>query len=137
MNNCNLKNIPKWIYVIQGNCPNIRYLSIMGNPGAKTLYNGATISEHNDYRCFIASTLQNLTYLDDAPVPPRSSITCNNELFTTSQSFRSLPTLSPKSHNRRKIKSVNLKDISTNENYTERPRSRRRPHSCYLSSSTT
>lgn len=68
LNNCNIRDIFKWIYKIKAQCPRLKFLSIMGNPGATTMLNGASIAEHNSYRLHIISILTNLIYLDDTIV---------------------------------------------------------------------
>lgn len=67
-NNCNINNIPKWIYKIQIQCPSLRHLSLIGNPGAKTQFTGGTNIEENDFRNFVIEMLPNLIYLDGIPV---------------------------------------------------------------------
>lgn len=64
MNNCEIQNIPKWIFRIQTQCPNLEHLSMMGNPGARTLVNGGSVYENKDFHLFIQRTLSNLKYLD-------------------------------------------------------------------------
>lgn len=68
MNNCEIQNIPKWIFRIQTQCPNLEQLSMMGNPGAKTLINGGSVYENKDFHLFIQRTLTNLKYLDGVPI---------------------------------------------------------------------
>ncbi|XP_055380963.1 uncharacterized protein LOC129611701 isoform X2 [Condylostylus longicornis] len=68
LNNCNIINVPKWIYRIQLQCQNIKQLSLIGNPGARTLLTGANAMEEYDYRLFVTETLKTLTHLDGIPV---------------------------------------------------------------------
>lgn len=64
LNNCDIKNVPKWIFRIQSQCPVLDQLSLMGNPGAKSLMSGATVYESRDFQLFIQRTLPSLKYLD-------------------------------------------------------------------------
>lgn len=68
MNNCEIQNIPKWIFRIQNQCPNLEQLSMMGNPGARTLVNGGSVYENKDFHLFIQRTLTNLKFLDGVPI---------------------------------------------------------------------
>lgn len=71
LNNCDIENLAQWVYRIRNCCPSIKYLSLMGNPGATSTLTGGTVVEHNDYRCvhgciilFISSFLKCLIFPD-------------------------------------------------------------------------
>lgn len=68
LNHCEIDNVQKWVYRIRDCCPSLRYLSLMGNPGATSSFNGNSTLEHNDYRMMVISILPQLTHLDDAEV---------------------------------------------------------------------
>ncbi|XP_049297532.1 leucine-rich melanocyte differentiation-associated protein-like isoform X3 [Anopheles funestus] len=68
LNHCDIINLQNWIYRIRECCPLLKYLSLMGNPGATSSFNGNSTLEHNDYRLFVISILPQLRYLDDSEV---------------------------------------------------------------------
>ncbi|XP_037026029.1 leucine-rich melanocyte differentiation-associated protein-like isoform X2 [Bradysia coprophila] len=68
LNNCNIYNMSKWITRIQACCPNLRHLSLIGNPGILSAFNGASVLEHYDYRMYVISVLPKLQYLDDSVI---------------------------------------------------------------------
>lgn len=49
LNKCDINNLPKWIQRLKICAPNLRQLSLLGNPGALSIFNGASSVEHNDY----------------------------------------------------------------------------------------
>lgn len=68
MNNCDIQNIGKWIFRIQSQCPNLEQLSLMGNPGARSLINGGSDYENKDFHSFVKQQLKTLVYLDGIPI---------------------------------------------------------------------
>lgn len=50
LNNCNIFHMTNWINRLQACCPNLRQLSLLGNPGISSTFNGGTAIEHFDYR---------------------------------------------------------------------------------------
>lgn len=79
----------KWIKRLEICCPNLKQLSLFGNPGISSTFNGGTALEHVDYRytkkilnvdnifrqliflfyrMFVISILSRLQYLDDTIV---------------------------------------------------------------------
>ncbi|KFB35643.1 AGAP007552-PA-like protein [Anopheles sinensis] len=70
LNHCDINNLQNWIYRIRECCPSLKYLSLMGNPGATSSFNGNSSLEHNDYRLFVISVLPQLRHLDDSEVTP-------------------------------------------------------------------
>lgn len=68
LNHCDIDNVQKWVYRIRDCCPSLRYLSLMGNPGATSSFNGNSTLEHNDYRMMVISILPQLRHLDDVEV---------------------------------------------------------------------
>lgn len=87
VNNCDIQSIPKWIFRIQTQCPNLEQLSMLGNPGAKSLINGASAYENKDYILFIQRTLTNLKYLDGVPIDHENRSSSSS--FSVSQSRQS------------------------------------------------
>lgn len=49
LNKCEISQLNKWIHRINVCTPNIRQLSLMGNPGVRSLLNGGSSIEHNEY----------------------------------------------------------------------------------------
>lgn len=49
LNKCGITNLPKWIHRLKVCTPNLRQLSLMGNPGSLSLLNGGSVLENNDY----------------------------------------------------------------------------------------
>lgn len=68
LNCCNISDISKWIEVIREKCPKLTRLSLINNPGAKSLVNLFSDRENEEYRGFVARKLKRLEYLDEAPV---------------------------------------------------------------------
>lgn len=68
LNHCEIDNIIRWIRIIQMKCPQITYLSLLGNPGATTLFNGSSPIQHNVYRLYVIEHLPTLLYLDDSVI---------------------------------------------------------------------
>lgn len=68
LNNCNIPDISPWIEAIRVRCPKLRCLSLINNPGAKSLINHATPEDNEHYRNYVASKLKSLRYLDEAPL---------------------------------------------------------------------
>lgn len=64
MNYCELTDINSWIEVIAKQCPSLRQLSMIGNPGAKSEISGATNFENEAYRYQVIQSLPLLEYLD-------------------------------------------------------------------------
>lgn len=70
LNNCDIENLQNWVYRIRDCCPSLKYLSLMGNPGATSSFNGNSTLDHNDYRMMVISILPQLHHLDDQEVTP-------------------------------------------------------------------
>lgn len=68
LNGCNIPDISKWVDVIRVRCPKLRCLSLINNPGARSLINLSTSHENEEYRAYVAGRLKNLEYLDEAPI---------------------------------------------------------------------
>lgn len=68
LNGCNITDISQWIDVIRVKCPKLRCLSLINNPGAKSLVNLSTSHENDEYRSYIANKMKKLEILDEAPV---------------------------------------------------------------------
>lgn len=68
MNHCKIAELYPWAIKLQQSCPNLRYLSLMGNPAAPSYLNGRSFQEHLPYRLFMISLFPLLIYLDDGPV---------------------------------------------------------------------
>lgn len=57
-----------WAQRLQHSCPNLKYLSLMGNPAAPSYLNGGNFYEYLQYRLFVISLFPNLLHLDDKAV---------------------------------------------------------------------
>lgn len=68
LNGCNITDISQWIDVIRVKCPKLRCLSLINNPGAKSLVNLSTSHENDEYRSYIANKMKKLEILDEAPL---------------------------------------------------------------------
>nr|CAI5868156.1 unnamed protein product [Callosobruchus analis] len=68
MNHCKISELYPWAKRLSLSCPNLKYLSLMGNPIAPTYLNCANISERIHYRLFIISLFRKLVHLDDRTV---------------------------------------------------------------------
>lgn len=65
VNKCQIYNIIKFIYHICKNCPNLKYLSVMGNQLRNET--GAMIDQHN-FRMFVIYLIPSLVHLNDKEV---------------------------------------------------------------------
>ncbi|XP_053687279.1 uncharacterized protein LOC128736813 [Sabethes cyaneus] len=68
LNHCDIANVQRWVYRVRDCCPSLRILSLLGNPGATSSFNGNSTLEHNDYRMMVIGVLPQLRHLDDAEV---------------------------------------------------------------------
>lgn len=68
LNNCRLYNLAAWLRRLQTSCPSLEQLSLLGNPGCQSTFNGGTLAEHTDYRLFVIGALPQLEHLDDGAV---------------------------------------------------------------------
>jgi len=64
LNQCKIDEL-YWVETLRYNCPNLRYLSMMGNPVAPSCLNGGNIFEYLQYRMYVISTIPTLIHLDD------------------------------------------------------------------------
>lgn len=49
LNKCDINNLPKWMHRLKVCTPYVKQLSMLGNPGCLSQFNGASTVEHNDY----------------------------------------------------------------------------------------
>ncbi|XP_055324292.1 leucine-rich melanocyte differentiation-associated protein-like [Sitodiplosis mosellana] len=68
LNKCEICQLPKWVQRINICTPNIRQLSLMGNPGVRSSFNGGSTLENNDYMMYVIGSLPKLDYLDDVKI---------------------------------------------------------------------
>ncbi|XP_031334930.1 leucine-rich melanocyte differentiation-associated protein-like isoform X1 [Photinus pyralis] len=68
MNHCKIAELYPWAKRLQQACPNLRHLSLMGNPAAPSYLNGGTFYEYLQYRLFMISLFPTLVHLDDKVV---------------------------------------------------------------------
>lgn len=87
LNSCNIPDISKWIDVIRVKCPKLRCLSLINNPGAKSLVNLSTSHENAEYRSYVAHKLKKLENLDEAPVVRSALMKITSKQFLFSKLF--------------------------------------------------
>lgn len=126
MNNCEIQNIPKWIFRIQSQCPNLEQLSLMGNPGARSSINGGSDYENKDFYLFIKRTLVNLKFLDGIPIDHQIG-TSSDSVNIKNSNAGNFKRLEQKSH------SFNLK--SSKGNFKSLFRFKKANHNIYATSS--
>ncbi|CAG9856741.1 unnamed protein product [Phyllotreta striolata] len=68
MNHCKILDLFKWIYQLSLSCPNLKYLSLMSNPGTPFRPGGRNTKEQIQYRLFVISMFPKLVHLDDRSV---------------------------------------------------------------------
>ncbi|XP_017769041.1 PREDICTED: leucine-rich repeat-containing protein C10orf11 homolog [Nicrophorus vespilloides] len=68
LNHCKIKELYPWGRKLQKSCPQLKYLSLMGNEAAPSYLNGGNFNEYLQYRLFMISMFPNLLHLDDKPV---------------------------------------------------------------------
>jgi hypothetical protein len=68
LNHCKVTSLYPWAKKLQVSCPNLKYLSLMGNPVAPSYLNGGNFYEYLQYRLFMISLFPKLIHLDDRPV---------------------------------------------------------------------
>ncbi|CAB3235323.1 unnamed protein product [Arctia plantaginis] len=68
LNRCKIASLYPWVGKLKESCPNLQYLSLMGNPAAPSYFNGGTFYEYLQYRLFVISQFPSLTHLDDRRV---------------------------------------------------------------------
>nr|XP_022901591.1 leucine-rich melanocyte differentiation-associated protein-like isoform X2 [Onthophagus taurus] len=68
LNHCKIQNLYPWANKLQQSCPNLKFLSLMGNPAAPSYFNGGNFYDYLQYRYFIISLFPNLIHLDDRVV---------------------------------------------------------------------
>ncbi|XP_013166743.1 PREDICTED: leucine-rich repeat-containing protein C10orf11-like isoform X2 [Papilio xuthus] len=79
-NHCRISSLYPWAGKLKESCPNLEYLSLMGNPAAPSYFNGGTFYEYLQYRLFLISKFPSLTHLDDRKVT-QDEITEANRLY--------------------------------------------------------
>lgn len=68
VNWCAIDNLAVFVERVAAAFPNIRFLSMLGNPACPNILNGGSLAQYNDYRQFVVSKLPGLLYLEDQPV---------------------------------------------------------------------
>ncbi|XP_031620200.1 leucine-rich melanocyte differentiation-associated protein-like [Contarinia nasturtii] len=68
LNKCGIRQLAKWVHRINICTPNIQQLSLMGNPGIRSTFNGGSSLENNDYMMYVIGNLPYLEVLDDARI---------------------------------------------------------------------
>ncbi|XP_068623752.1 uncharacterized protein [Battus philenor] len=68
LNHCKISSLYPWAGKLKESCPNLEYISLMGNPAAPSYFNGGTFYEYLQYRLFVISKFPSLSHLDDRRV---------------------------------------------------------------------
>lgn len=68
LNRCKISSLYPWVGKLKESCPNLQFLSLMGNPAAPSYFNGGTFYEYLQYRLFVISQFPSLNHLDDRKV---------------------------------------------------------------------
>jgi len=68
VNNNNIANLIIFIDKLVENTPNLKFLSMLKNEACPNFFNGRSLKEYNDYRCYVISRLPGLTTLDSTPI---------------------------------------------------------------------
>lgn len=68
LNRCKIASLYPWVSKLKESCPNLQFLSLMGNPAAPSYFNGGTFYEYLQYRLFVISQFSSLNHLDDRRV---------------------------------------------------------------------
>ena len=68
VNYCAVENLAMFVERVSAAFPNLRYLSMFGNPCCRNIFNGGTKAEYSDYRKFVVSKLPRLVYLEDQAI---------------------------------------------------------------------
>ncbi|XP_044742400.1 leucine-rich melanocyte differentiation-associated protein-like isoform X2 [Chrysoperla carnea] len=68
LNHCKIQQLYPWARKLQLSCPNLKHLSLMGNPAAPSYLNGGSFYDYLQYRLFIISLFPKLIHLDDRPI---------------------------------------------------------------------
>jgi len=68
MNHCKISELYPWAKRLHYSCPNLKHLSLMGNPAAPSYINGGNFYEYLQYRLFMISLFPTLVHLDDRAV---------------------------------------------------------------------
>ncbi|CAF2109728.1 unnamed protein product [Rotaria magnacalcarata] len=68
INHNQITNLSVFIQTLVTHCPQLKYLSMMNNPGAPSFFNGGSYQQYVDYRHYVISQLSHLIMLDDRQV---------------------------------------------------------------------
>ncbi|XP_067013253.1 leucine-rich melanocyte differentiation-associated protein [Anabrus simplex] len=68
LNHNKVASLYPFIRNLHNSCPNLRYLSLMGNTAAPSYLNGGSFYEYLQYRLFVISWFPDLKHLDDRAV---------------------------------------------------------------------
>ncbi|CAG9772537.1 unnamed protein product [Ceutorhynchus assimilis] len=64
LNHCKIDDL-YWIETLKYNCPNLKYLSLMGNPVVPSFMTQGNIYQYLQYRLYVISLIPTLIHLDD------------------------------------------------------------------------
>ncbi|XP_060526476.1 leucine-rich melanocyte differentiation-associated protein-like isoform X2 [Cylas formicarius] len=65
LNHCKIELLYPWAKRLRNSCPNLKFLSLMGNPVSPAFWNCENIYEYLHYRLYLISLFPKLIHLDD------------------------------------------------------------------------
>ncbi|KAK9884664.1 hypothetical protein WA026_007506 [Henosepilachna vigintioctopunctata] len=68
MNYCKIAQLYPWCRNLRGSCPNLKYLSLMGNPAVPSYISSNEFYEYIQYRYFLISLFPRLIHLDEKKI---------------------------------------------------------------------
>ncbi|XP_050293545.1 leucine-rich repeat and guanylate kinase domain-containing protein-like isoform X2 [Anthonomus grandis grandis] len=77
LNHCKIDEL-YWVETLRYNCPNLKYLSLMGNPVVPSFMTRANMYQYLQYRFYVISVIPNLIHLDDKKITEDERIQAKN-----------------------------------------------------------
>jgi len=68
VNRNNIANLTLFINKLVESTPNLKHLSMLNNDACPNFFNGGSLKQYKDYRCYVISRLRTLTVLDDTNI---------------------------------------------------------------------
>ncbi|KAL3277300.1 hypothetical protein HHI36_012650 [Cryptolaemus montrouzieri] len=74
LNHCKITELYPWCRKLRISCPNLRFLSLMGNPAIPSYIRGTEFDDYMQYRLFMISSFPHLIHLDEKRVTSNERI---------------------------------------------------------------